>query len=244
MQSLFRGAREAMGLIFPDQCVACRTLVDAHGGLCGPCWRETPFVAGLVCDGCGVPLPGQEDGAVYCDDCLTLERPWARGRAATLYRGTAKRLVLALKHGDRLDLVRPAARWMFEAAAPIVGSDMVAVPVPVHWRRLLSRRYNQAALLSREVARLAGIDHVPDALVRARGTGTQDGKDRERRFANVGDAIAPHPRRGAALAGRRVLLIDDVMTSGATLTAAAESARHAGATEVCVLVLARVARDA
>ncbi len=150
-------------------------------------------------------------------------------------------MVLALKHGDRLDLVKPLARWMVSAARPILKPDMVVVPVPVHWRRLLKRRYNQAALLSRQIARLEGLESAPDALVRFRFTDSQEGKGPESRRDNVNSAIQAHPRRGAALRGRSVLLVDDVLTSGATLDACAEAAIAAGATDVSVVVLARVA---
>ena len=107
MQSLLR-------LAFPPQCISCGDLVEEEFGLCGGCWRETPFVTGLVCDCCGVPFPGDDTSKpVYCDDCLTLARPWRHGRAALIYRDNARRLVLALKHGDRLDLARPMAHWRF-----------------------------------------------------------------------------------------------------------------------------------
>jgi predicted amidophosphoribosyltransferase len=148
-----------------------------------------------------------------------------------------------LKHADRLDLVAPAARWMVRAGAPILRPGMLAVPVPAHRWRLFRRRYNQAAALAQAIARIAPVAFVPDALVRTRATQVQDGMGQEARFVNLADAITPHPRHGARLRDAEVLLVDDVMTSGATLAAAAEAALAAGAREVCVLVLARVARD-
>lgn len=231
--------------MLPPQCIGCGAAVDSDFGLCGSCWRDTPFIAGLVCDRCGTPLPGEDAGhAEYCDDCLTLARPWDRGRAVMLYRDMGRRLVLAFKHGDRLDLARPAAGWLLRAAAPILLPDMLVAPVPLHWSRLLRRRYNQSAVLSRALARLAGLDHCPDLLVRHRKTPSQEGRDRDARFANLSDAIRAHPRRAARIAGRPVLLIDDVMTSGATLAAAADACLAKGAAAVSVLALARVAKDA
>jgi predicted amidophosphoribosyltransferase len=161
-----------------------------------------------------------------------------------VYEGTARRLVLALKHADRLDIARPAGAWLARAAAPILVPGMLVAPVPLHWLRLLRRRYNQSALLSAALARAAGLEHCPDLLVRVRRTGSQDGRGRAARFAAVEGAIRPHPRRGARAAGRHVLLVDDVMTSGATLAAAAEGARAAGAAEVSVVTLARVTHRA
>lgn len=230
-------------VILPPQCLSCREAVAAQGGLCPACWRETVFLRGLVCDACGLPLPGEEaEGPrLLCDDCLAIARPWARGRAALLYEGNGRRLVLALKHGDRLDLAKPLAGWLHAAARPILCPDMLVAPVPLHWLRLIARRYNQAAVLSAALARAAGLEHCPDLLVRRRRTGTQDGRSRTARFAALTGAIVAHPRRACRIRGRHILLVDDVMTSGATFAAAAEACRAAGAAEVSVLALARVA---
>jgi ComF family protein len=239
------GLQGALHLIYPPQCLTCDALVTSDFGLCGTCWRDTPFITGLPCDRCGVPLPGEDPGhSVLCDDCLTTARPWDRGRAALLYRDNGRQIVLALKHGDRLDLARPAAAWMLRAAGAMLNPGMVVVPVPLHWTRLFRRRYNQAALLSAAVSRAAGLVHVPDLLLRRRNTRSQEGRDREGRFANMAQALRLNPRQAARIAGQEVLLVDDVMTSGATLAAAAETCRAGGATGVSVLVLARVAKDA
>ena len=235
----------ALHLLYPPQCLSCDALVTTDFGLCSTCWRDTPFITGLVCDLCGVPLPGEDPGhPVHCDDCLTIARPWTRGRAALLYKDNGRKLVLALKHGDRLDLARPAAGWMARAAAPILRPDMVVAPVPLHWLRLLKRRYNQAALLSGALAKAAGLGHCPDLLIRRRNTHSQEGRDRDGRFANLAGALRVNPARGWQIAGRSVLLVDDVMTSGATLAAATEACLASGASQVSVVVLARVAKDA
>lgn len=237
--------QSALHLIFPPQCLGCGAPVASDFGLCAACWRDTPFIAGLVCDRCGTPLPGSDDGeGAVCDDCMTIARPWAHGRAALLYGDMGRRLVLALKHGDRQELAAPAAAWMVRAAQPILLPDMLVAPIPLHWSRLLKRRYNQSALLSKELARLAGLDHCPDLLRRIRRTASQEGRDREGRFRNIQDAIALHPGRRLRLSGRPVLLVDDVMTSGATLAAATEACLAAGAAQVSVVTLARVAKDA
>jgi predicted amidophosphoribosyltransferase len=241
------GLQSVLRLIYPPQCLSCGTRVEQEHALCPDCWRATPFIGGTVCDACGLPLPGAEgqDAAgapIHCDECLRLARPWQRGRAAMLYDGTARRLVLGLKYADRLDLVRACGRWLVAAAAPILRPGMLIAPVPLHWTRLLQRRYNQSAVLAHALAAEAGLDCCPDLLVRRRRTPTQDGRDLGARHANLDGALALHPRRGAGAAGRHVLLVDDVMTSGATLAAAADACLAGGAREVDVAVLVRVAK--
>ena len=237
----------AVRAVYPDRCLVCEGLVDGEGGLCGACWAAMPFVTGLACHMCGLPLPGAGEaegggGSEICDDCLTLARPWAAGRTVAVYEGAARTLVLRLKHADRLDLAGPAAGWMLRAAAPLLTPRTLVVPVPSHWVRRIRRRYVQSAVLSRALAARAGLDHAPLSLVRTKATAMQDGMGVAARFANLAGAIRPDPRHGGALAGREVLLVDDVMTSGATLAAAADAAHAAGAQRVCVLTLARVAK--
>lgn len=238
MQSLLR-------MIYPAQCLTCPSTTESDAGFCGSCRREADFIEGLVCDACGAPVPGEADGsAVLCDDCLVVARPWTAGRAALVYKGTGRRLVLMLKHGDRTEVAGPAAGWMLRAAGPLLQEDMLVVPVPLHRFRFLKRRYNQAALLAAQLARQSGLGYCPDLLVRTRATKPLDGIGRDSRFARLEGAITPHPRRGAALSGRDVLIVDDVMTSGATFAAASEACFSAGAKSVRVLALARVVKDA
>ncbi|MEX0283362.1 MAG: double zinc ribbon domain-containing protein [Paracoccaceae bacterium] len=238
------GIQAVLHTLYPPSCVSCGELVESEFGLCGHCWRDMPFISGPVCDSCGVPLPGPVDGhRLECDACMQTPRSWRMGRAAMLYSGTGRKMVLGLKHGDRQDIARPAGQWLAQAAKPLIQPDMVIAPVPLHRFRLLRRRYNQSALLSRAVATRLNLTHCPDLLVRTRQTPSLDRRTREERTEILSGAIAVHPGRTGQIKDRPVLIVDDVMTSGATLEACSTACLVGGASDVFVLVLARVAND-
>lgn len=241
---LLERLQTALNAIYPARCLTCGEIVDSDFGLCGPCWRDTSFIGGTICDQCGAPLPGLSGGDVlFCDSCLQSPRPWVQGRAALLYANTGRKLVLALKHGDRQEIARPAGRWMTTAARPVLQPDTLIAPVPLHWRRRIRRRYNQSALLARAMARESGHLCCVDLLQRYRATPTLDGLGREERRKTLENAIRLNPARRDVVRDRPVLLVDDVMTSGATLAAATEACHSAGSGPVCVVTLARVAKD-
>jgi ComF family protein len=214
--------------------------------LCGDCWREASFITGLVCDACGIPLPGgipqEHDEAAQCDACILAPQPWSKGRAAFLYEGTSRRMVLALKHGDRQELARPMAHWMVQSGRQLCQPDTLIAPVPLHSRRLFSRRFNQSALLAKHVAHALDLDVIPDLLTRNRATVLQEGMTLKERFENQKAAFNVTKKWQTEIQKRSVLLVDDVMTSGATLSGCTGVCLAAGAKEVNVLVLARVAR--
>ena len=230
--------------IYPPQCVACDALTAEENGLCSACWSDTIFISGLICDSCGTPLQGEaDDTPVQCDDCMTIARPWDKGRAALVYSGVGRRLVLGLKHGDRTDLVLPAARWMASKIQKLGVLDPIIVPVPLHWVRLARRRYNQSALLAQAISGACEAAVCVDALLRPKKTKPLDGHSRDQRFAALADAIVPNPKRTDIIAGRNIILVDDVMTSGATLASATEALKQGGAANVSIVTLARVVKD-
>lgn len=200
---------------------------------------------GAKCDKCGAPVLGQADDlAVHCDDCLRIARPWNKGRAAIAYKDVGRKLVLGLKHGDRTDYAPALSSWMMSAGQDLWRDDPLLVPVPLQRLRLLRRKYNQSAELCKWLSRRVAADFCADALHRHKRTVSLDHKSKDERFALLQDAISVNPNRNAKLQGRSIVLIDDVMTSGATLASCAEACLAAGAANVSVLVLARVVKDA
>jgi ComF family protein len=241
---LMKGIQTALATIYPARCLTCGSLVDSDFGLCGACWRDTSFIGGTVCDCCGVPLPGADGlDALVCDGCLTHPKPWAQGRAAVIYHETGRKLVLALKHGDRQEIAKPAALWMANALGDIVEHNTLVVPIPLHWLRMLKRRYNQSALLAQALAGQMSLTFEPEVLQRSKPTPSLDGLGRQERHEVLQNAIQVNSKLRHKIAARPILLVDDVMTSGATLSAATEVLQQAGSGPVRVVTLARVAKD-
>ncbi|WP_420014161.1 double zinc ribbon domain-containing protein [Tateyamaria sp.] len=235
----------AISAIYPPRCLGCGELVDSDFGLCGTCWAETEFVGDTACDTCGTPLPGFDDGGdLTCDGCLKAPKKWDKGRAALIYSGMGRKLVLRLKHGDRQEIARPAATWMRTAVQPLLTENTLIAPVPLHWMRLAKRRYNQSALIARSLAEITGLDWCPDLLERTKRTVSLDGRRHAERAEILEDAIRINPKRRHRIIARPVLLVDDVLTTGATLNACAAACRTAGARDVCVSVLARAVKRA
>jgi ComF family protein len=233
-----------LDLLLPPRCLACRSPVEAQGGLCARCWRGLTFLGPPWCRACGYPLPHALPEAPLCGRCATAMPAYARARAALRYDDGSRRLILAFKHADRTDVARPFGRWLAQAGAELVADAELVAPVPLHRWRLLRRGYNQAAVLAHALARESALALVPDLVQRVRATPSQQGLSAAARSENVTSGAFRVPRRHhARLAGRRVLLIDDVLTTGATATACTRTLERAGAAAVDVLTLARVVRD-
>jgi len=237
-----RLGRAALDLLLPPQCLTCDAPVGEPGLLCAACFRDTGFVTAPMCACCGVPFgnAGQGGSDGLCPTCLARRPDFDTARAALRYDARARQIVLPFKHADRIEAASGLVPLMARAGAALLARADVLVPVPLHRRRLFSRRYNQAALLARGLSRAAGRPAVLDALVRHRATPPLGERGAAERAIAVEGAFVARVSRARALEGRRVLLIDDVMTSGATANACARALRAAGAAAVDVLVAARV----
>ena len=244
-RALARSALPAtLDVVFPPGCIACRRSVERGAGLCAACWRGMRFIERPYCERLGVPFAQDFGPGLLSPEAIAHPPVYGRARAVAHYDdGPARRLVHALKYGDRLDLGRPMGAWMARAGAELLADAQVIVPVPLHRARLWRRQFNQAAVLAREVSRVSGVPWDPMALRRVKSTASQVGMTRPQRMDNVQGAFAVAPERAGAVAGRRVLLLDDVLTTGSTLNAAARALERAGAAGVDALVFARVVTE-
>ena len=239
--ALRSAAGAALDLVLPPQCAACDASVAAPGQLCAACFGQATLLAGPCCSHCGTPVDPDWSG-LACLDCATRPPPWRQARAALRYDALARRLILPLKYADRPELARALAFHMVRAGAALLREADLLVPVPLHRRRLYARRYNQAALLARECGRLAAKPALLDALRRTRATQPLYEKGPAERRAEISGAIEVNPARVAQLQERRVVVVDDVLTSGATAGACASALLAAGAARVDLLVAARTVR--
>lgn len=218
----------------------------ASAGLGPDAFARITFLEAPVCDGCGAAFDHDGDvfgGALAAPRCLACEaRPFAfqRARAACVYDEHSRGLILGFKHGDQQQFALLFARWIARAAADLVQEADAVVPVPLHPLRLLARRFNQAAEIARPLARAAGRDYLPDALVRVRATESQGGRSGRGRRENVRGAFALTPAGARRVRGRRILLVDDVLTTGATAEACARALVDGGARAADLAVIARV----
>ncbi|MEQ1651417.1 MAG: ComF family protein [Hyphomicrobium sp.] len=235
--NVWRGALDA---ILPPLCLGCQTRLTDHDALCPDCWRRIDFIRPPLCDRLGLPMPYDIGGHMISAAAAANPPPFERARAVARYDGLMRELIHDLKFRDTHDARRLFGRWLCQAGAELVASTDCIIPVPLAPLRLLSRRFNQSQILAAEVGRQSGKPVQPLALKRIRSTAHQIGLTRRERERNVAGAFAVADRAVGLVAGKSVLLIDDVMTTGATASAATKALKKAGAGRVDVLALALV----
>lgn len=234
--------RGVLGFVLPPRCLACGEAVESVGALCVGCWTRLRFLSPPQCAACGYPFEYDAGDGTLCGVCVRERPAFDRARAVLVYDDASRDLLVAFKHGDRTDAAGAYGAWMARAGAELLRDADLVAPVPLHRLRLLYRRYNQSALLAQAIATASGRAFAPDLLARIRNTPSQGRMSVVERERNVRGAIAVRRHRKAAVAGKRVLVIDDVLTTGATAGACARALRRAGARAVDVLTLARVVR--
>ncbi len=237
-----RISRTLLDAVLPPRCLKCGDILSAAQALCPDCWRKLTWLGAPCCACCGQPFPFDAGGEALCGACLQKRPAYDRARAVFRYDDESRDLVIGLKHADRTETVPALAGWMSRVGGALLESTELIVPVPLHWTRLATRRFNQAALLAHAIGRTAGLPVLPQALLRRRATRSQGHLGRLARFRNVKGAIVVAERHATVVTNRRILLIDDVITTGATVESAAKALISAGARQVDVLALAKVVR--
>jgi len=238
-----RFAGAALNTLYPPTCLACRAATGAHGALCPRCWNTIRFIERPFCERLGTPFEQDLGAGLLSPQAMADPPVFARARAVARFEdGPARTLAHRLKYSDRAELARPIARWMARAGADILAEADLITPVPLHPLRLWRRRFNQAASLTREISRQTGKPCDLAALLRVKATASQVGLSRAQRAENVQGAF--RAADGVPVRGRNIVLVDDVLTSGATANAASRALLRAGAKRVDVLVFARVVTGA
>ena len=231
----------ALDLVYPPSCLSCRGAVSAPDTLCSACWNRMRFIERPYCERLGTPFAQDLGPGLLSPEALADPPVWGRARAVAVYDdGPARALIQRLKYYDRMEVARPLGRWMARAGAELLEQADVLVPVPLHRLRLASRRFNQAMALASVISGECGVPVDPQALERVKPTPPQVGLSKAQRATNMQGAFRAPDEARPRVAGRRVVLVDDVLTSGATTNAAAQVLLRAGAANVDVLVFARV----
>jgi ComF family protein len=241
-----RAGAALLDLVYPPSCLVCRKAVAAHGGLCAACWREIAFIERPFCERLGTPFAIDLDQPGLISPEAAANPPvFRRARAVARYDSDkARSLAHRLKYHDRLELAAPMGRWMARAGADILADADLLVPIPLHRLRLAARRFNQSAELARVVSRECGAPVETHALLRVKATAPQVGLSRAQRSVNLSGAFRIDPERAALIEGRNIVLVDDVLTTGATANAAARALLKSGAGQVDLLVFARAVTSA
>ncbi len=231
--------REGLNLLFPPVCPLCHEAAPEAHALCAACFSNLHFISHPACDCCGQPFPYAMGEGALCASCLDEQPLYDKAWSVFAYDDQSRHLVTRLKFNDRTDLVPLLGRLLHGYGTAVTKGREIVMPVPLHRKRLLQRRYNQSLYLAREVSKRCAIPLMIDGLRRQRHTAPQTGLSRKERLVNVARAFGVAPRYADTIKGRHVLLVDDVFTTGATINACARALKKAGAASIHVLTVAR-----
>lgn len=230
-------------VLFPPRCSACGVITDAAHGFCSTCFDAIDFIAEPYCACCGLPFEYDLGGDALCAACMQERPPYAAARAAFHYHDASRSLITRFKYSDMTHALPAYVALLRRAAGGALDGCEVMIPVPLHRKRLIERRYNQAALLAYGLGKACQIPVLPDGLLRVRHTTPQAGLARNARLENVKGAFRVNHAHADYLRNKSVVLIDDVMTTGATIHACSKALMQAGVKRLVVLTLARSVRD-
>lgn len=230
--------RAVVDIVYPPQCAGCGIIISRGGAFCSECWSGIGFIERPYCEILGLPFSSDPGPGMLSSEAIANPPPFDRLRSAVIHEGAARKLVHQLKYLDRLDLVSTMAVWMLRASDGMIEQCDYIIPVPLHRRRFISRRFNQSAELARHLAGLSGKPFLSSSVIRTKPTKRQVGLTAKGRQDNMRGAFAFAPGRELDVAGKRVVLVDDVYTTGATVSAVSRLLKKAGAADVTVLTFA------
>lgn len=247
MQTLRTRVSDVLGMavdaVLPPRCIVSGEMVERQGMIAPAVWADLDFIADPFCAVCGFPFEFEVEKSAQCASCLANRPPYESARAALKYGDTSRDIILGFKHADKTHAVKAFVPWLKRAGAEMIKEADIIAPVPLHFWRLVSRRYNQAALMANALAQETGKPVIPDLMRRTRATPSQGHLNAKQRFRNVRRAFALGSGHKETIKGKTILLVDDVYTTGATVRECAKILMKSGAAKVHVLTLARVVRE-
>lgn len=242
-RQITRLTHKAIDTILPPRCVVTGDMVERQGMVSPKAWAQLDFIADPFCARCGFPFEYEVDEGSSCTSCLTHEPPFKQARSALKYNEASRDLILGFKHADKTHIIKAFVPWLQRSAGEMLKCADYIVPVPLHRWRLISRRYNQAALIAQALSDQTNIPALLDALKRTRSTPSQGYLTAKERYKNVKHAFGVNEKLKSEVKDKSIIIIDDVYTTGATAKECTKALMKAGAGEVFVLSLARVVRD-
>lgn len=234
--------QRAVNAIYPPQCLSCREIVSEEGNMCSQCWEGATFIADPICHKCGIPFELNVAQETWCGDCMQCSPKYNKARAVFVYDDNSQRLISKFKYSDKTSASPYLARWMLRVGSGMLHDCDFVAPVPLHRNRLIYRRYNQAALLCKSIEQQTSKTTVVDLLKRVKNTPSQARLTTNQRKINVSGAFSLNEKYSDYVVGKNILLVDDVMTTGATIEACAKILLQAGADKINILTIARTTK--